>query len=74
MLACRIGPFIGLLKKEIGKVGGTLYVNPDGHEWKRAKWSAPVRKYWKISEAGMIKYADLLICDSVIEKIYTGRL
>ena len=69
VLACRIGPFIGLLKKEIRRVGGTLYVNPDGHEWKRAKWSALVRKYWKISEAGMIKHADLLICDSVnIEK------
>lgn len=21
-----------------------------GHEWMRAKWSAPIRKYWKISE------------------------
>ena len=21
-----------------------------GHEWMRAKWSAPVRKYWKYSE------------------------
>ena len=73
VLACRIGPFIGLLKKEIRKVGGTLYVNPDGHEWKRAKWSAPVRKYWKISEAGMVKHADLLICDSVnIEKYIQG--
>ncbi|MDQ0974604.1 rhamnosyltransferase [Neobacillus niacini] len=69
VLACRIGPFIGGLKKEIEKLGGTLYVNPDGHEWKRAKWSAPVRKYWKISEKLMVKYADLLVCDSVnIEK------
>ena len=41
-----------------------MYVNPDGHEWKRAKWSLPVRKYWKISEKYMVKHADLLICDS----------
>lgn len=35
----------------------------------RAKWSKPVRKYWKVSEAGMVKHADLLVCDSVnIEK------
>ena len=69
ILACRIGPFIGHYKKQIRKLGGKLYVNPDGHEWKRAKWSAPVRKYWKVSEAGMVKHADLLICDSVnIEK------
>ena len=39
-------------------------VNPDGHEWLRAKWSLPVRKYWKYSERLMVKHADLLICDS----------
>lgn len=35
----------------------------------RAKWSAPVRKYWKESERLMVKHADLLVCDSLnIEK------
>ncbi len=69
VLACRIGPFIKGLKRKIKKVGGTLYVNPDGHEWKRAKWSGPVRKYWKISEKLMVKHAELLVCDSIgIEK------
>ena len=47
ILACRIGPFISNLKKKIKALGGTLMVNPDGHEWLRAKWSLPVRKYWK---------------------------
>lgn len=65
ILACRIGPFIKHYKKKIKKMGGTLYVNPDGHEWLRAKWSYPVRKYWKYSERLMVKYADLLICDSL---------
>lgn len=64
VLACRIGPFIKLFKKKIKNLGGDLYINPDGHEWKRAKWSAPVRQYWKLSEQLMVKYADLLICDS----------
>ena len=32
-----------------------------GHEWMRAKWSAPIRKYWKISEQMMVKYCDLAI-------------
>lgn len=64
VLACRIGPFIGILKRNIHAVGGCLYVNPDGHEWLRAKWSLPVRKYWKLSEQLMVKHADLLICDS----------
>lgn len=69
VLACRVGPFISSLKKKIKQIGGTLIVNPDGHEWKRAKWPAPVRRYWKISERGMVKAADLLVCDSIsIEK------
>lgn len=69
VLACRIGPFIGYFKRQIKKLGGYLYVNPDGHEWKRAKWNKAVRRYWKYSEKGMVKKADLLVCDSVnIEK------
>ena len=64
ILACRIGPFMNHFVKKIHKLGGIVYVNPDGHEWMRAKWSVPVRKYWKISERLMVKHADLLICDS----------
>lgn len=64
VLACRIGPFIAGLKREIRKIGGQLFVNPDGHEWLRAKWSYPVRRYWKLSEGLMVKHADLLVCDS----------
>lgn len=69
VLACRIGPFIGNIKKKIENIDGKLFVNPDGHEWLREKWSKPVRKYWKESERLMVKHADLLICDSLtIEK------
>ena len=64
ILACRIGPFINKYKKMIHKLGGVLLVNPDGHEWKRSKWSPPVREYWKISEKLMVRSADLLVCDS----------
>jgi len=64
ILACRIGPFAAHFQKVIHKLGGRLYVNPDGHEWLRAKWPLPVRKYWKFSERLMVKHADLLICDS----------
>lgn len=64
VLACRIGPFIGNYKSKLKKLGGTLLVNPDGHEWKRAKWNAAIRKYWKVSEKLMVKHADLLVCDS----------
>src|SRR5699024_6415228 len=50
--------------KKFHQFGFQVWVNPDGHEWKRAKWSLPVRKYWKISERLMVKNADFLICDS----------
>lgn len=64
ILACRIGPFAGYFQRKIHSLGGKLYINPDGHEWMRAKWSAPIRKYWKISEQMMVKHSDLVICDS----------
>ena len=69
ILACRIGPFLKHYKRQIKDLDGKLFINPDGHEWKRAKWSAPIRKYWKLSERLMVKEADLVICDSInIEK------
>lgn len=74
VLACRIGPFFGSYVRKIHTLGGKVFVNPDGHEWKRAKWSAPVRKYWKVSERGMVKRADLMVCDSKnIEKYILGE-
>ncbi len=78
IMACRIGPFMGYLYRKIRRLGGKVYLNPDGHEWKRAKWSAPIRKYWKISERLMIKNCDLAICDSIniekyIHKSYDGK-
>lgn len=64
VLACRIGPFAAHYARKIHKLGGVFYINPDGHEFLRAKWSAPVRKYWKESEKMMVKAADLVVCDS----------
>ncbi|HFU4190366.1 TPA: beta 1-4 rhamnosyltransferase Cps2T [Streptococcus suis] len=64
VLACRIGPVIFHFKKVIESMGGQLFVNPDGHEWLREKWSPAVRRYWKYSEKLMTKHADLLVCDS----------
>ncbi len=69
VLTCRIGLFIKGLKKQTDRLHGKYYLNPDGHEWMRAKWSAPVRNYWKWSEKTMVRLADIVICDSVnIEK------
>ncbi|MGG0252060.1 glycosyl transferase [Bacillus toyonensis] len=64
VLACRIGPFFSFYKNKLEKMGVKVFVNPDGHEWKRSKWSPAIRTYWKISEKLMVKNADLLVCDS----------
>ena len=77
-MACRIGPFMKHYYHEIHKLGGKVYLNPDGHEFMRAKWSPPIRKYWKISEQMMVKWSDLVICDSktiekYIHKSYDGK-
>lgn len=78
IMACRIGPFMKHFYRKIHRLGGNVFLNPDGHEWMRAKWSAPVRKYWKISERMMVKWSDLVICDSVtiekyIHECYDGK-
>lgn len=69
ILACRIGPFFGRLKRKIRNRNVKVFVNPDGHEWRRAKWNGIIKKYWKLSEKYMIKHADTVVCDSInIEK------
>lgn len=78
IMACRIGPFSRPFYKKIHKLGGKVFLNPDGHEWMRKKWPKPVRKYWKMSEQMMVKNSDLVICDSIniekyIHECYDGK-
>lgn len=74
IMSCRIGPFIRHYYRKIKKLGGRIYLNPDGHEWLRDKWWLPIKWYWKLSERFMVKYSDLVICDSVnIEKYIHNR-
>lgn len=69
IMTCRIGPFFFRYASQIHALGGKVFLNPDGHEWMRAKWSKPVRAYWKYSEKKMVLGSDLIVCDSVnIEK------
>lgn len=64
IMTCRFGPLFNHYARQIRRLGGRIYLNPDGHEWMRAKWSASVKKYWKYSEKTMVCGADLVICDS----------
>ncbi|HEL2072253.1 TPA: DUF1972 domain-containing protein [Streptococcus suis] len=77
ILGNTIGGFIAPFAKKIHSVGGILFVNPDGLEWKRSKWSKPVQVYLKYAEKIMTKHADLLIADNegienYIQEAYPG--
>lgn len=64
ILACRIGPFFYFYTRKLEQMGVRVFVNPDGHEWKRGKWNFAIKQYWRYSEKLMVKHADLLVCDS----------
>ena len=64
ILGNTIGAFIGPVARKIHSVGGKLYVNPDGLEWRRSKWSKPIQMYLKYSEKKMVEKADLIISDN----------
>ena len=50
ILGNTIGPLVVPLAKKIHAVGGKVFVNPDGLEWKRSKWAKPVQAYLKYAE------------------------
>ena len=64
ILGNTIGGFIVPFAKMIHSVGGILFVNPDGLEWKRAKWAKSIQRYLKFSEKMMVRYADLIVADN----------
>lgn len=64
ILGNTIGPLLKLFENQFHKWNITVFVNPDGLEWKRAKWPKPVRSYLKLAEASMVKTADLIISDN----------
>lgn len=65
ILSSRIGPMMGYYAKKIHQLRGKYYNNPDGREMLRKKYGWYARKYWSISEKGMVKHSDLVICDSI---------
>ena len=64
VLGNTIGAFVAPFVRKIHKMGGRFYINPDGLEWKRAKWAKPIQAYLKYSEKIMTRHADLVISDN----------
>ncbi|WP_394405102.1 beta 1-4 rhamnosyltransferase Cps2T [Streptococcus sp. 20-1249] len=74
ILGNTIGAFIAPFARKIHKVGGQLFINPDGLEWKRSKWTKPVQAYLKYSEKVMTRYADLVVSDNEGIEDYIRRI
>ena len=64
ILGNTMGPLIRFFIKRIHRLGGRLLINPDGLEWRRTKWSKPVRAYLKLAERVMARQADLVVADN----------
>ena len=64
VLGNTIGAFVAPFARKIHKMGGRFYINPDGLEWKRAKWAKLIQVYLKYSEKIMTRHADLVISDN----------
>ena len=70
ILGLKLGPFLKLEYKYFKKNNIKVFVNPDGLEWKRSKWSRPVKMYFLYEERTMLKNCDGIICDSEGIKTY----
>lgn len=70
VFSSRIGFVIGKYARKIHKFGSLYYHNPDGWEFRRRKYSLPVRAYWKWSEKMMVKCCDLEVCGNINIKNY----
>lgn len=64
ILGCRIGPLMKYHYKQLKKCGFSVFVNPDGLEWKRDKWNRIEKKFLKHCERCLVVNSDLSICDS----------
>lgn len=54
---CLFFPIVKLFGKKI-------ILNPDGLEWKRKKWSRPVKWFLKVSERVGIQFSDCVVADN----------
>ena len=63
------GIFVPVIKLVTRK---KVIVNIDGLEWRRDKWSKPVKKFLKLSERLAVKFSDADITDNAAIKRYTA--
>lgn len=73
VLSYGIGPFFNYYSRKIHKLNGKLIVNPDGKEYERGKWNKLIQTYFKYAEKQMMKYSDVVVCDSKQIQVYLNN-
>jgi len=64
ILGCRAGIVLPFFRPFLKKRNVNILVNPDGAEWKRAKWNPIAKLVVLIFEHLLVKSADVVVCDS----------
>ena len=64
VLGCRAGIILPLFRPLLKHRGVKILVNPDGAEWKRAKWNFIAKTIVLVFEHLLVRSADVVVCDS----------
>lgn len=64
ILGCRAGIFLPVFRPLLKRAGVTILANPDGAEWKRAKWNFIAKQIVMLYETLLIKFSDVIVCDA----------
>ena len=65
VLGLKLFNYLSLKRRKIKKLNVNVFVNPDGLEWMRSKWSYPIKKFFLLSEKLMLNNCDLIVCDGL---------
>lgn len=65
VLGLKLFNYLKVKRTETRRLGVKVYVNPDGLEHERSKWSLPIKKFFLLSERLMLNSCDLIVCDSL---------
>ncbi|MFB6230128.1 MAG: DUF1972 domain-containing protein [Salinibacter sp.] len=64
LLGYGVGGFGWPVLKALRAKGVRVWLNPDGIEWKRSRWSVWAQAYLRVSEWFVPRHVDRVICDS----------
>ncbi len=73
VLGLKLFNYLSVKKRAIKKLNVKVFINPDGLEWMRSKWSYPVKKFFLLSEKFMLNNCDKIICDALGIQEYINK-